>query len=452
MKIRHLQKIDNANVIDDNNKPSEEKVDTGALFSLLKKTAAPQDDSEEEGNSQTSVVLGNWTKTALDENATATAPTATQLKAPKRSIRKAAPTAKAAAVPAVISTTTTKEKEPLESHNRQKHLVKLGSDGSVLGDSNQEITRLNFGVQHDNNVSVIIADFSALSWANKGVIELYTPVISFCNNDTPETVISYIMNTSEQWPNDKSAEFYIPKEITSITNGMFLFSLQEKEETDGNNIHTDSEIWVSKTVGFYTAPNIFNNDMLTAAEQNPNIDSLAYLSKNRIGIEDIKSANLGYDFSFGKFPIILGEKFDQYVKLVKLAADLMWNYECSKGFLLLKSTTAEVTEQPTVCRFQAIKDKTDPSQNNYYCILPKKITENAQSYTIAVAIADDDFERIYWSSNQTATVVDNFLSNLAQLTNNLQKGFNTSSSGLITADNYMLISSDNFIIDTIENQ
>lgn len=59
MKIRHLQKIDNANVIDDNNKPSEEKVDTGALFSLLKKTAAPQDDSEEEGNSQTSVVLGN---------------------------------------------------------------------------------------------------------------------------------------------------------------------------------------------------------------------------------------------------------------------------------------------------------------------------------------------------------------------------------------------------------
>lgn len=205
-------------------------------------------------------------------------------------------------------------------------------------------------------------------------------------------------------------------------------------------------------MGFYTAPNIFNNDMLTAAEQNPNIDSLAYLSKNRIGIEDIKSANLGYDFSFGKFPIILGEKFDQYVKLVKLAADLMWNYECSKGFLLLKSTTAEVTEQPTVCRFQAIKDKTDPSQNNYYCILPKKITENAQSYTIAVAIADDDFERIYWSSNQTATVVDNFLSNLAQLTNNLQKGFNTSSSGLITADNYMLISSDNFIIDTIENQ
>ena len=59
MKIRHLQKVDAANVIDDNNKPSEEKVDTGALFSLLKKTAAPQDDSEEETDSQTSVVLGN---------------------------------------------------------------------------------------------------------------------------------------------------------------------------------------------------------------------------------------------------------------------------------------------------------------------------------------------------------------------------------------------------------
>lgn len=63
--------------------------------------------------------------------------------------------------------------------------------------------------------------------------------------------------------------------------------------------------------------------MLTASEPNPNIDSLAYLSKNRIDIQDIKSANLGYDFSFGKFPIILGEKFDQYVKLAKLAADLM---------------------------------------------------------------------------------------------------------------------------------
>ena len=58
MKIRHLQKIDAANVIDDNNKPSEEKVDTGALFSLLKKTVAPQDDSEEEVDSQASVVLG----------------------------------------------------------------------------------------------------------------------------------------------------------------------------------------------------------------------------------------------------------------------------------------------------------------------------------------------------------------------------------------------------------
>ena len=417
MKIRHLQKVDAATVVDDNNKPSEEKVETDALFSLLKKTAAPQDDSEEEADNQASVVLGKWTKTSLDEEATAT--------------------------------TATKEKESLESHNRQKHLVKLGSDGSVLDSSNQEITRLNFGVQHDNNVSMIIADFSALSWANKGVMDQYTPVISFCNKDTPKTVISYVMNTSEQWSNNKSAEFYIPKEITSITNGMFLFSLQEKGAT--NNVNEKQEIWVSKTVNFYTAPNIFNNDTLTASEPNPNIDSLAYLSKNRIDIQDIKSANLGYDFSFGEFPIILGTKFDQYVKLMKLPESLMWNYECSKGFLLLKPTTATSTDRPTICRFQAIKDKTDPSKNNYYCMLPKEITENAQSYTIAVAIADDDFERIYWSSNQTATVINNFLSNLAQLTNNLQEGFNTNG-GLTTADNYMLISSDNFIIDTTENQ
>ena len=421
MKIRHLQKIDAANVVDDNNKPSEEKVDTGALFNLLKKTAAPQDDSEEEADNQVSVVLGNWTKTALDEEATAT--------------------------------TATKEKEPLEFHNRQKHLVKLGSDGSVLDSSNQEITRLNFGVQHDNNVSIIIADFSALSWANKGKLNQYTPVISFCNKDTPKTVVSYIMNTSEQWSNNKSAEFYIPKEITSITNGMFLFSLQEKGAT--NNVNEKQEIWVSKTVNFYTAPNIFNNDMLTASEPNPNIDSLAYLSKNRIDIQDIKSANLGYDFSFGEFPIILGTKFDQYVKLMKLSESLMRNYECSKGFLLLKPTmaTATATDQPIVCRFQAIKDKTDPSKNNYYCMLPKEITENAQSYTIVVAISDDNFERVYWSSNQTATVINNFLSNLAQLTNNLQEGFNTNSGGgLTTADNCILISSDNFIIDTSGNQ
>ena len=418
MKIRHLQKVDASTVVDDNNKPSEEKVETDALFSLLKNTAAPQYDSEEEADNQASVVLGKWTKTSLDEDAATT-------------------------------TTATKEKEPLESHNRQKHLIKLGSDGSVLDGSNQEITRLNFGVQHDNNVSTIIADFSALSWANKGAMNQYTPVISFCNKDTPKTVVSYVMNTSEQWSNNKSAEFYIPKEITSITNGMFLFSLQEKGAT--NNVNKKQEIWVSKTVNFYTAPNIFNNDMLTAAEPNLNIDRLAYLSKNRIGIEEIKSANLGYDFSFGEFPIILGTKFDQYVKLMKLPESLMWNYECSKGFLLLKPTTATSTKQPTVCRFQAIKDKTDPSKNNYYCMLPKEITENAQSYTIAVAIADDNFERIYWSSNQTATVINNFLSNLAQLTNNLQEGFNTSG-GLTTADNYMLISSDNFIIDTSENQ
>ena len=441
MKIRHLQKVDDANVIDDNNKPSEEKVETGALFSLLKKTAVPQGDSEKKADNQASVILGNWTKTALDEGATTT-----QLKTPKRSIRKATP----ATFSTATTTASTKEKEPLESHNRQKHLVKLGSDGSVLDSSNQEITRLNFGVQHDNNVSIIIADFSALSWANKGKMNQYTPVISFCNKDTPGTVVSYIMNTSEQWSNNKSAEFYIPKEITSITNGMFLFSLQEKGAT--NNVNEKQEIWVSKTVNFYTAPNIFNNDMLTAAEPNPNIDSLAYLSKNRIDIQDIKSANLGYDFNFGEFPIILGTKFDQYVKLMKLSESLMRNYECSKGFLLLKLTTAtSTTDQPTVCRFQAIKDKTDPSKNNYYCMLPKEITENAQSYTIAVAITDDNFERIYWSSNQTATVINNFLSNLAQLTNNLQEGFNTSG-GLITADNYTLISFDNFIIDTSENQ
>ena len=429
MKIRHLQKVDAANV-DDNNKPSEEKVETGALFNLLKKTEAPQNDN------QASVVLGNWTKTALDEDAATT-----QLKAPKRSVRKA--------TPATFSTAATKEKEPLESHNRQKHIVKLGSDGSVLDSSNQEITMLNFGVQHDNNVSVIIADFSGLSWANKGKMNQYTPVISFCGTNKPETVISYEMNISEQSPNNLSAEFYIPKEITSITNGMFLFSLQEKGAT--NNVNEKQEIWVSKTVNFYTAPNIFNNDMLKSAEPNLNIDSLAYLSKNRIGIEDIKSANLGYDFSFGEFPIILGTKFDQYVKLMKLSESLMRNYECSQGFLLLKPTTASTTDQPTVCRFQAIKDKTDPSKNNYYCMLPKEITENAQSYTIAVAIADDAFERIYWSSNQTATVINNFLSNLAQLTNNLQEGFSPNG-GLTTADNYMLISSDNFIIDTAENQ
>lgn len=441
MKIRHLQKVDAANVIDDNNKPSEEKVETDALFSLLKKPAAPQADNE------ASVVLGNWTKTALDEEAS---DTTTQLKAPKRSIRKATP----ATFSTATTTASTKEKEPLESHYRQKHIVKLGSDGSVLDGSNQEIAMLNFGVQHDNNVSVIIADFSALSWANKGKMNQYTPVISFCNKDTPETVVSYVMNTSEQWSNNKSAEFYIPKEITSITNGMFLLSLQEKTNTDGN-VHTAPEIWVSKTVSFYTAPNIFNNDMLMPTEPNINIDSLAYLSKNRIGIEDIKSVQLGYDFSFGEFPIILGTKFDQYVKLMKLSESLMRNYECSKGFLLLKSTTAAETEPPTVCRFQAIKDRTDSSKNNYYCILPKKITENAQSYTIAVAITDNGDpkpNRIYWSSNQTATVIDNFLSNIGQLTNNLQEGFNVNSSGLTTADNYMLISSDNFIIDTIENQ
>lgn len=431
MKIRHLPKVDDANVIEDNNKPSEEKVDTDALFSLLKNPAAPQADNE------ASVVLDNWTKTTLDEDA-ATATTA-QLKAPKRSIRKAA----------ISTTTSAKEQESLESHHRQEYIVHLGSDGSVLDSSNQEIAMLNFGVQHDNNVSVIIADFSALSWANKGKMDQYTPVISFCNKDTQKTVVSYVMNTSEQWSNNKSAEFYIPKEITSITNGMFLFSLQEKGAT--NNVNEKQEIWVSKTVNFYTAPNIFNNDMLTATEPNPNIDSLAYLSKNRIDIQDIKSANLGYDFSFGEFPIILGTKFDQYVKLMKLSESVMRNYECSKGFLLLKPTTATSTmDQPTVCRFQAIKDKTDPSKNNYYCMLPKEITENAQSYTIAVAIADDNFERIYWSSNQTATVINNFLSNLAQLTNNLQEGFNTS--GLTTADNYTLISFDNFTIDTSENQ
>lgn len=434
MKIRHLQKVDDTNVVDDNNKPSEEKVETDALSSLLKKTAAQQDDD------QASVVLGNWTKTALDEDATTT-----QLKAPKRSRRKATP----ATFSTATTTTSTKEKEPLESHNRQKHIVKLGSDGSVLDSSNQEITRLNFGVQHDNNVSVIIADFSALSWANKGVMNQYTPVISFCGTDKPGTVISYERNISEQSPNNLSAEFYIPKEITSITNGMFLFSLQEKGAT--NNVNEKQEIWVSKTVNFYTAPNIFNNDRLKSTEPNLNIASLAYLSKNRIDIQDIKSANLGYDFSFGEFPIILGTKFDQYVKLMKLSESLMRNYECFKGFLLLKPTTASTTDQPTVCRFQAIKDKTDPSKNNYYCMLPKEITENAQSYIIAVAIADDAFERIYWSSNQTATVINNFLSNLTQLTNNLKEGFSPNG-GLTTADNYMLISSDNFIIDTSENQ
>ena len=58
MKIRHLQNVDAATVVDDNNKPSEEKVETDALFSLLKKTTAPQDDSEKEADSQASVVLG----------------------------------------------------------------------------------------------------------------------------------------------------------------------------------------------------------------------------------------------------------------------------------------------------------------------------------------------------------------------------------------------------------
>jgi len=117
----------------------------------------------------------------------------TQLKAPRR-VRRAP--AKAAAP--VATTLSTKEKEPLKSHHRQEHTVYLGSDGSVLDGSKQEITRLNFGVQYDNNVSVIIADFSALTWANKGEMDLYTPVISFCNKDTPATVISYAMNISEQ--------------------------------------------------------------------------------------------------------------------------------------------------------------------------------------------------------------------------------------------------------------
>lgn len=81
-------------------------------------------------------------------------------------------------------------------------------------------------------------------------------------------------------------------------------------------------------------------------------------------------------------------------------------------------------------------------------MLPKEITENAQSYTIAVAIADEGSERIYWSSNQTATVINNFLSNIGQLTNNLQEGFSPNGGGLTTADNYILISYDDYIIDT----
>lgn len=435
MKIRHLQKV--AATVETK---QEEEVSTDTLFNLIEKAAA-----QNKNDSQTSVILGKWSKTALNTETTTAAP-AVQLSAPR--MRKASAQVKTMeAAPRAVATTN----ETLKSHNRQEHTVYLSDDGSVLsdrGNTRPEIRRLNFGIQYDNHVSVIIADFSALCWANKGKMEQYTPVISFYDNNDPlKRVYSYAMDTSEQWPNDLSAEFYIPKEITSITNGLFLFSLQEKGDT--NNINGKQEIWVSKTVNFYTTPNIFTNNRLTQYKPTtpplePDINSLAYLSKNRIGIQDLENNTLGHDFSFGGFPIVLGSKFDQYVKLMKLPADLMWNYECSQGFLLLEPSSTTATYEPTVCKFQLIAD-------NYYCMLPPNITQEAQNYTIAIAIADNDFNRIYWSSNQTATVINNFLSSLDQLTINWLPNDFVITSGLITADNYTIISADGSTIDTIEN-
>lgn len=298
--------------------------------------------------------------------------------------------------------------------------IKFSNDGI------SNISNIDLGQVGDSSMTQLVFDTSDLDW-NKSHISDYEILLSFYNLSKPHSDTNPLVYKLE-----KDNTFVIPSDLTDGSSYKVLYVLREilDDESKGNLDEpeelAEEEIFISSEM---TAKTSSTNEMY---DSSINIDFLTNITTNTEGdnIEALEKDvfNLEYSNKLSSPDKILGNKFDRYIKLVKLNTDNILGL--TNLYVIFKTNKNKVII------------KLDKNQEAW---VPPEITKEAGSVKVGI-IASDLTERVYFTNTINGTINNNYLGSIDWLVPN---AFNTTAN-LLTSDNYYFVSIDDYIINTKE--
>ena len=293
--------------------------------------------------------------------------------------------------------------------------IKLSDDGI------SNISNIDLGQVGDNRMTKIIFDISQLKW-NQSSINNYKALLSFFDSSKEKSE-----NNPKVYEIDNN-EFIVPSELTTGVNYKVLYALREnlRDKVEGNlEEPQEEEIFISSEMNAKTTK---LNEMWDPAI---NLDFLSSITTNTQDKEIIALEKNVFNLSFNSFnnslstsDDILGNKFDRYIKLVKLDAKNI--YGLNNLYVIFK--------------YQKGREIIKLDKNNQ-CWVPVNVTKQAGNVNISI-IATDLIDKIYFTNKVSSKVNNNFLNNVEWLIPNTS----TANSNFITIDNYYLVTSDSYVL------
>lgn len=299
--------------------------------------------------------------------------------------------------------------------------IKFSNDGIA------NISNIDLGQVGDSSMTQLVFDTTELDW-NKSNITDYDTLLSFFNSSKPHSDTNPLVYKLE-----KDNTFVIPSDLTDGSSYKVLYVLREvlDDDTKGNLDEPEElakeEIFISSEM---TAKTSSTNEMY---DPSINIDFLSNIKTNTEGdeIEALEKDVFNLNYEGSKIITsdkVLGNKFDNYIKLVKLNVNNILGL--TDLFVIFKRNNDKI-----IIRL-------DKNQEAW---VPPEITKQQGQVKIGI-IASDLTERVYFTNTVNGTINNNYLGSIDWLVPN---AFNTTAS-LLTSDNYYFVSIDDYIINTKE--
>ena len=323
-------------------------------------------------------------------------------------------------IPLPAKTKAVSFKLPKVEEDYKKINIKFSNDGIA------NVSNIDLGQVGDSSMTQLVFDTSELEW-NKSHISNYEILLSFYNSSK-----SYSNTNPLVYKLGEDNTFIVPSDLTDGSTYKVLYALREilDDESKGNLDEpeelAEEEIFISSEM---TAKISSTNEMY---DPSINVDFLVNITTNTEGdnIEALEKDvfNLEYSNKLSTPDKILGNKFDSYIKLVKLNVDNILGL--SNLYVIFKTSKTKLII------------KLDKNQEAW---VPPEITKDAGSVKIGI-IASDLKERIYFTNTVNGTINNNYLGSIDWLVPN---AFNTTAN-LLTQDDYYFVSIDDYIINTKE--
>lgn len=323
-------------------------------------------------------------------------------------------------IPLPAKTKAVSFKSPKVEEDYKKVNIKFSNDGMA------DVSNIDLGQVGDSSMTQLVFDTSELEW-NKSHISNYEILLSFYNSSK-----SYSNTNPLVYKLGEDNTFIVPSDLTDRSSYKVLYVLREilDDESKGNLDEpeelAEEEIFISSEM---TAKTSSTNEMY---DPSINVDFLFNITTNTEGdnIEALEKDvfNLEYSNKLSTPDKILGNKFDSYIKLVKLNVDNILGL--SNLYVIFKTSKTKLII------------KLDKNQEAW---VPPEITKDAGTVKIGI-IASDLKERIYFTNTVNGTINNNYLGSIDWLVPN---AFNTTAN-LLTQDDYYFVSIDDYIINTKE--